>query len=213
MQFAAPTTELNHGGGAVPRTRLVHNTRSMNSRLIIALALSFVLHGGLLLNGLVGQPRPPTAPALQAVLRRPPDSLPEPSTPTPDTLLKNTLGEDPALRPSPPRKEPVAPEPQKQARPRTPERAPTPAVRQEAALRRQLSKHVFYPREAVERGLEGEVLLSLTLAADGSIDDVRVEHGSGHAILDDAAVRAAWAMGRVAAERSRLTLPVVFRLQ
>ena len=63
-------------------------------------------------------------------------------------------------------------------------------------------------------GLEGEVRLILAVADDGSITAVTVALSSGHAILDKAAVRAAWSMGKVNWAHSReLILPVIFRLE
>ena len=46
------------------------------------------------------------------------------------------------------------------------------------------------PIEAYRRGLHGTVHLRLRITADGQVSDVRVTRGSGHAILDAAAVRA-----------------------
>jgi protein TonB len=66
----------------------------------------------------------------------------------------------------------------------------------------------------VARGIEGEVRLLLTLDGNGAIQDVQVAAGSGHKILDYAAVRAAFAMGRLPEAGAReVILPVVFRLR
>jgi hypothetical protein len=47
-----------------------------------------------------------------------------------------------------------------------------------------------------------------------SISDVSIAASSGHAILDQAAIKAAYAMGKVNWVQSReLILPVVFRLE
>ena len=55
--------------------------------------------------------------------------------------------------------------------------------------------------------------LILTLSDDGRIVDVGIAASSGHPVLDKAAERAAWAMGRVSWAQSReLILPVIFRL-
>lgn len=83
-----------------------------------------------------------------------------------------------------------------------------------AAARRQLAEHLYYPPEAVALGLEGEVRLLLTLAPDGAVIDATVAASSGHALLDQAAVRAARAMGRlIGADRREVILPVTFRLR
>lgn len=47
-----------------------------------------------------------------------------------------------------------------------------------------------YPPIARSRGLEGEALLRVLVAADGRAAQVRIEHSSGHSILDRAAVQA-----------------------
>jgi len=47
-----------------------------------------------------------------------------------------------------------------------------------------------YPESARERGWEGVVVLSVSVGADGRADSVRVARGSGHAMLDAAALDA-----------------------
>lgn len=47
-----------------------------------------------------------------------------------------------------------------------------------------------YPVEAVRNGWQGEVLLRIAVAPDGQVSHVSVEKSSGHAILDQAALRA-----------------------
>ena len=125
-----------------------------------------------------------------------------------EALLKNTLdAETPA-----PEVQPARPPAPPQAASRVPSR-PTPKKDVQAAQRK-LSQHVFYPPEAVARGLEGEVRLIVKLAADGQIDDVLLAASSGHALLDNAAIRAAYAMGTLAGTSGReLIVPVYFRLQ
>lgn len=46
-----------------------------------------------------------------------------------------------------------------------------------------------YPEAARRQGIEGALVLSVDILADGSIDQVRVLRSSGHDILDEAAVR------------------------
>ncbi len=178
----------------------------MPPRLLFAFAVSLLVHGAAFLPELVAhRPVPPPAPPLQARLALPPVPLPvEPAEP----LLKNTLDEAqstktiddvPRNSPPPPASRPVIrPTPQKDVQ----------------AAQRKLSKHVFYPPEAVARGLEGDVRLIVKLAADGRIDDVQLAAGSGHPLLDNAAIRAAYAMGSLAGASGReLIVPVYFRLQ
>lgn len=185
------------------RTLFVHNVESMPSSLILALALSLALHASLLLPDAIerGTP-PPRQPLLQALLL-PPVKPPERSA---DALLKDTLAtaEAPAA---------VKPPPPKVAVHRQPA-AKAVARREVEAAQRKLSQHLYYPPEAVARGIEGEVRLILTVGDDGSIVDVHVGVSSGHALLDKAAERAAWSMGKVNWAHSReLILPVIFRLE
>jgi protein TonB len=179
------------------RRVLLHNTALMSFRLILALALSLALHSGLFLPDIVKRlSAAPPRPALQASLRLP-------SKPDADPLLKNTIDSEetpPASMPAPP----VA----TQGKPKTV------AKREEQAAQRKLSQHLFYPPEAIARGLEGEVRLILRLAADGSVDGVSIAASSGYPVLDNAAVKAAYAMGNLTGATSReLILPVIFRLQ
>lgn len=46
-----------------------------------------------------------------------------------------------------------------------------------------------YPETARRQGIEGSLVLSVDILADGSVDDIRVMRSSGHDILDEAAVR------------------------
>jgi len=47
-----------------------------------------------------------------------------------------------------------------------------------------------YPKDALDQDLSGKVSLSVVVAADGSVKSVEVAAGSGHRLLDEAAVRA-----------------------
>ncbi len=178
----------------------------MSLRLIIAVTLSLVLHVSLLVADALDFSSPPPAAVLLASLRLPPDlsRLPEPP-PLPETLLKNTI-------------DPETSEPVPQFTPPPPTK-PSPARRPDAnreirTAQRKLSEHIFYPPEAISLGLEGEVRLIITLTPDGRVEDVHVGASSGYPILDNAAIKAAYAMGRLPGATSReLVLPVIFRLQ
>ncbi|MGH8765144.1 MAG: energy transducer TonB, partial [Burkholderiales bacterium] len=108
---------------------------------------------------------------------------------------------------------PVAParQPREEAR-----SVPTARLEGEAAQRamQQLSRELYYPPEAVERGLEGEVLVMLFLDASGNVLAARIETSSGYPLLDDAAVKAARSLRSLpdSAPREAL-LPVRFRLK
>jgi protein TonB len=182
------------------RRVLLHNTAQMPLRLILAFALSLAVHGALLLPDIakrfpVAAPRPP----LEAVLRPPPGAPTPPAGP----LLKNTIDTEEA---------PQVAKPPPQATPQPKRRN---AMNRDVQIaQRKLSKTQFYPPEANLRGIEGEVRLIVRLSADGRIDDVSVAASSGHAILDNAAIKAAYAMGQLSGVTSReLILPVIFRLQ
>lgn len=175
----------------------------MPPRLLFALALSLSAHGVLLLPDLwkrlsVAPPRP----ALQASLRPLPAPAPEPVEP----LLKNTIDKDERPRPEP-------------AAPRVADKRaaalPKPSLRREVqTAQRKLSQHLFYPAEAVERGIEGDVRLLVKVGAEGRVEAVSVAATSGHPMLDNAAIRAAYAMGALSAGEAReLIVPVIFRLQ
>lgn len=87
---------------------------------------------------------------------------------------------------------------------------------QGASLRRaqaMLSKHLFYPPLAVTQGLEGEVVLLLTLDAGGQIRSLAIAKSSGHALLDDAALDAVRHIGALPDNPPQTLLPVTFRLQ
>lgn len=50
----------------------------------------------------------------------------------------------------------------------------------------------YYPKQIAARNLSGEVLLSVAIRTDGSIEAVRIEKSSGIKILDEAAVQTAY---------------------
>lgn len=91
-----------------------------------------------------------------------------------------------------------------------------PRLEGEAAQRaaEQLRRELPYPTEAIERGLQGEALVLLFLDASGNAIAARLEASSGHALLDDAAVRAARTLRSLPDSAPREVLfPVRFRLR
>jgi protein TonB len=121
---------------------------------------------------------------------------------------------------------PVPPAPRAAARPAEATAKPAERVtRQTASLRRisgeaarrageQLARELLYPPEAIERGLEGEALVLLFLDESGNAVAARLEQSSGHALLDDAAVRAARLLRALPDSAPReVLLPVRFRLR
>jgi len=177
-------------------------------RLLLAFAASLLAHAGVLLPALLPAGRKPP-PVLQATLRSPPPLPVEP-------LVKNTLDAAPEAprEPAPPPSSVSSPLPTPPAR----RSAEAPAKKAEAqvlrAARKKLAEHTFYPPEAIARNLEGEVRVIVVLGEDDSIADVQIAASSGHALLDNAALKAAWAIGRLPGAGVRqLILPVSFRLQ
>jgi periplasmic protein TonB len=166
--------------------------------LPIAFALSLVLHLALYALadrvGLRAPPAPASRPRIEAMLIVPqiaplPKPLPPPALPlAPDVP-----------RAVPPPAETIT------ARVRSTPASPPPAPDAPAAR--------FYPPLAVLRGLEGEVLVGVTLDARGDVVAARLERGSGHAILDEAALRAALTLKSLPGGRGEAVLPVRFRLR
>ena len=77
-----------------------------------------------------------------------------------------------------------------------------------------MAHELMYPLEAIERGLQGEVLVLLFLDASGNAIAARIESSSGHALLDDAAIRAARSLRSLPDNAPReALLPVRFRLR
>ena len=159
--------------------------------LHLALLYSFALHVALIAAPalLAANQRPPPAPTIAARLLPPP---------APQAIAEAVSTEaskpDAAAEPLP-------------ARPRN---------LQGAALRRAqaaLSKHLFYPPQAVAMGLEGEVILLLSLAENGQLVSAAVARSSGHALLDQAALDAARNIGALPGNPRQTLFPVSFRLQ
>jgi len=81
-------------------------------------------------------------------------------------------------------------------------------------IRDAIQRGIAYPASARKMGWEGKVVVAFRLLSDGSVRDVRVVRGSGHAALDQgavAAVRDASPFPRPPVEAEILT-PVVYRL-
>lgn len=132
-----------------------------------------------------------------------------PPRPT-EPVLKDTLAEQQhEAEQAAPRSEPVP----RSVRPPA-SRVPRGPAAKERAAQRKLAQYLFYPPEAVARGLEGEVRLLLILDVEGKVLQAQVASSSGHPLLDQAAVKAAYAMQRLPDASAReMILPVVFRLQ
>lgn len=167
-------------------------------RLAWACGLSLFLHALV-----VAAPRIKPAPRL--------DASPPP--------LAVTLPEPPPLHGPPPQPTLLVPaeDPVPAAKIPIPRRAQVPGgkpVNVAALASRQVSRHLFYPPEAVARGLEGEALVMLFLDESGTAIAARLERSSGHGLLDEAALAAARAIRTLPAGGSQeVLLPVRFRLR
>ncbi len=87
------------------------------------------------------------------------------------------------------------------------------------ALRKWLAQNIMYPFEAVERNIQGSVLVKFVVEKDGSITNVEVLKGV-HALLDEEALRVVrsmskWVPGKVKgkAVRSYFTQPIRFLIR
>lgn len=183
----------------------VSRTGSPGVRLGLALALSLVLHAVLL----APWPLPPSG---KSVNEPPPTPMLE------ATLLAPVL----KTRAVPPEPEMTVPQPaavlsvpQGGAATSVAPKVPSPRPLAGRALNTALAaiaREDFYPRAAIERGIEGRVVLLLHLSETGGVTGIEVASGSGHELLDAAAVRAAGRIGRLPGGRRQVLLPVEFRL-
>jgi len=92
--------------------------------------------------------------------------------------------------------------------------APPPPAAEFAWIRDAIQGAIAYPATARRMGWEGNVVVAFQLLSDGSVRDVRVLQGSGHAALDRGAidaVRNASPFPRSPVEAEIIT-PVVYRL-
>jgi protein TonB len=191
----------------------VHPERALSSALLWALVASVVLHAAVLLLPALALPR-----ALQVhdavattITARLEPRAPAESAPPPE-VLKNTIEPPPEPRRAAP-KPPRAPSPATGVPKPRPPAEPLAGETLDRTLG-QLSQTLLYPPEAVRRGLEGEVVVMLELDAAGRIVAASVASGSGHAILDEAALRAARQLGSLGPSvgGKAVLLPVRFRL-
>jgi protein TonB len=151
------------------------------------------------------QPQPP-APKPPPVAAKPPPAEPAPVRPP----VTETPAPPLAAREEPPRRSLDLSVPQ-DVRARGAERL---SQQELSETMTRLSETMLYPSEALKRGLEGEVVILVELGAGGRIIDAGVASGSGHAVLDEAAVRAVIRLGTLGPSTANRTilLPVRFRI-
>jgi TonB family protein len=96
-----------------------------------------------------------------------------------------------------------------------------PQVHREAILgriHRDISRYFYYPPQALRRGWQGTVLVRLRLLPSGRIDSVHLASGSGHSVLDRAALDSVEKIRQIAMSDLHigtgldLQIPVIFRL-
>jgi len=157
----------------------------------LALLLSIILHATLIIGPIWLPVKPPPLPPPSIEAQLLPRSLPEEMAEAVSTEARNpdAVAEQPA--------------------------APPRSLRGASLRRAQaaLSKHLFYPPQAVAMGLEGEVILLLSLTESGQLVSATVARSSGHAILDQAALDAASKIGALPGNPRQTLFPVSFRLQ
>ncbi|HUN69624.1 MAG TPA: energy transducer TonB [Burkholderiales bacterium] len=135
----------------------------------------------------------------------------QPALMLPQDAPRNANAAAPARTARPPRDAPVL-----VSAPAATDAGSPPRLSGEAARRaaEQLARELPYPPEAIERGLQGEALVLIFLDPSGNAIAARLETSSGHALLDDAAVRAARTLHALPASAPReALLPVRFRLR
>lgn len=83
-----------------------------------------------------------------------------------------------------------------------------------------LRKHIKYPLEAMNSGMQGKAFVGFIVGNDGSVSSVKIVKSSGHEVLDAEAVRVVsempkWQPGKQRGEAVNVhyTLPIIFRLQ
>ena len=170
-------------------------------RLLLALVASLLLH---------------LLPVLSAWLQQQPAPPPPPAPPLAARLAPPPMPEQPQLTlPEQPRPKATPPSP---AKPEQGLKSPGKTAGWQDEIRRQLRKQqaqgLFYPPEAIAQGLEGEVLVLMIIGENGQVAAARIEQGSGHRLLDDAALRAVRSLRSLPADAPRETLlPVRFSLR
>ena len=192
--------------------------RPGNRAVILALLASLALHAGVLwalgVSALLSRTSVRQAVRIEARIAHLPASQ---RSDVAGELVKNTI-ERP--HPEPSRRSAAVTSPERSVaaerikrEARKPAQADVLKGRALAQANRRLSKVLFYPEEAVRLGLEGEAVVYVDLDGSGGIVAVEIAKSSGHAILDEAALRAVRAIGKFGgAAGPAVLMPVRFKL-
>jgi protein TonB len=164
---------------------------------------------------------PPDVPMPEIAVDAPPPSPPD-QTPAPEQQPEKPPEKPPVVPPKPekPKTEPVKPE--KPAKPHTAPSHPASAKSGPVAAaptidRSQSCPPPQYPREAEDAGATGVTHLQFVIDADGHVAESRIIKSSGHASLDQAALRALsrckFNPGMANGQRQRASLSLTYRWQ
>jgi protein TonB len=132
-------------------------------------------------------------------------------------ILQSTVVKATATTPRLPSKEKkAAPEKQNELTPAMAEETNSAPTSQEISVSDMLHyESPHYPRMALARGLEGELLLELWVAEDGRTERALITQSSGHEMLDQSALTAAktWRFGPSTPRKIALIKRVVFQIE
>ena len=174
-------------------------------RLAAALFCSLMLHAAPMLPALLTSSsagkKPPAPPLTVALAPARPASTPLRLDPPP----KADAAATPATKATPPKPSPPS---------KTDPRGPNWVRQVREHLQKLDQQGLFYPRESIALGEQGEVLVLLILNNEGQVVGSRIEQGSGYPRLDEAALRAVRSLRGLSEDAPRETLiPVRFRLK
>ncbi|MDR0233421.1 MAG: energy transducer TonB, partial [Zoogloeaceae bacterium] len=144
-------------------------------------------------------------PPIRVRLEAPPSPVAPPEVnPAPNLRLKEKPRQSPPdTQPPPPSQPPPSDDPVQRL---------AIAARQQLAALDQAGE--FYPLEAIAQRQEGDVVVRIFFDEAGNVIAARLEEGSGHPLLDAAALKAARSLQSLPADGlESLILPVRFRLR